>query len=62
VNQWLCNKDFENQERLYGKSFEIKLIQNLFDIPCLVCGKHADCLVSGIPELLGKPLIYEKGE
>ena len=59
MNIWLCEKDYRNQQRLYGMEFEIKSVPNNFNKLCIICEARADYLVSGIPSLLGMPMFLD---
>ena len=41
--EWLCIIDQEKMCKQAGQDLEIKTIPNVFDEPCIICGKRADC-------------------
>lgn len=59
MNIWLCKKDYENQQRLYGKELEIGNFHNYDRNLCIVCRKRANYLIVGIPTFFKVPMILD---
>ena len=50
MSEWLCEEGYKKACEVAGRELEIKLLPNVFDAPCVICGKVAKYLTSGIPE------------
>jgi len=56
--EWLCEEHYKKLCEIEGKEFEIKLLPNISDSPCVVCGKIGEYLTSTTIEEIKES--YEK--
>jgi len=54
MSEWLCEEDYKKACEAAGGELEIKLLPNVFDAPCVICGGKGEYLVAGIPEAMKK--------